>query len=212
MSFLALGSEPLRRRNSTHSVWPTLQAMWSGMLPLTSLTLTDPPLLRIISETAISPQRAARCSGVEPSSFMALRLARCLSRQATASAWPQVAARFHAKNRLLAPARELPTGHFALAEVACSGRYAIALAHQEGPAIGLREINRLEAYMKRLGLDPKAHAIHWSFFSRDKGLVLELAGNYEAAAESLRVENISGPRKRDLERVEKKLGELKPGS
>ena len=126
--------------------------------------------------------------------------------------WPQVAARFHAKNRLLAPARELPTGHFALAEVACSGRYAIALAHQEGPAIGLREINRLEAYMKRLGLAPKAHAIHWSFFSRDKGLVLELAGNYEAAAESLRVENISGPRKRDLERVEKKLGELKPGS
>ena len=126
--------------------------------------------------------------------------------------WPQVAARFHAKNRLLAPARELPTGHFALAEVACSGRYAIALAHQEGPAIGLREINRLEAYMKRLGLDPKAHAIHWSFFSRDRGLVLELAGNYEAAAESLRVENISGPRKRDLERVEKKLGELKPGS
>jgi hypothetical protein len=126
--------------------------------------------------------------------------------------WPQVAARFHAKNRLLAPARELPTGHFALAEVACAGRYAIALAHQESPAIGLREINRLEAYMKRLGLDPKAHAIHWSFFSRDKGLVLELAGNYEAAAESLRVENISGPRKRDLERVEKKLGEIKPGS
>jgi len=126
--------------------------------------------------------------------------------------WPQVAARFHAKNRLLAPARELPTGHFALAEVACAGRYAIALAHQEGPAIGLREINRLEAYMKHLGLDPKAHAIHWSFFSRDKGLVLELAGNYEAAAESLRVENISGPRKRDLERVEKKLGEIKPGS
>jgi len=126
--------------------------------------------------------------------------------------WPQVAARFHAKNWLLAPARELPTGHFALAEVACAGRYAIALAHQESPAIGLREINRLEAYMKRLGLDPKAHAIHWSFFSRDKGLVLELAGNYEAAAESLRVENISGPRKRDLERVEKKLRELKPGS
>jgi hypothetical protein len=126
--------------------------------------------------------------------------------------WPQVAARFHAKNRLLAPERELPTGHFALAEVACAGRYAIALAHQESPAIGLREINRLEAYMKRLGLDPTAHAIHWSFFSRDKGLVLELAGNYEASAEALRVDSISGPRKRDLERVEKKLAALKPDS
>ena len=34
------------------------------------------------------------------------------------NAWPEVAARFHAKNRLLAPERELPTGHFALAEVA----------------------------------------------------------------------------------------------
>lgn len=128
------------------------------------------------------------------------------------NAWPEVAARFHAKNRLLAPERELPTGHFALAEVACAGRYAIALAHQESPAIGLREINRLEAYMKRLGLDPKAHAIHWNYFSRDKGLVLELAGNYEAAAECLREEGITGPRKRDLERVEKKLAALKPDS
>jgi hypothetical protein len=126
--------------------------------------------------------------------------------------WPEVAARFHAENRLLAPERELPTGHFALAEVACAGRYAIALAHQESPAIGLREINRLEIYMKRLGLDPTAHALHWSYFSRDKGLVLELAGNYQAAAECLRVENISGLRKRDLERVEKKLAALKPGS
>ena len=126
--------------------------------------------------------------------------------------WPEVAARFHAKNRLLAPQRELPTGHFALAEVACAGRYALALAHQESPAIGLREINRLEIYMKRLGLDPKAHELHWSYFSRDKGLVLELAGNYEAAAECLREENLSGLRKRDLERVEKKLAALKQGS
>ena len=126
--------------------------------------------------------------------------------------WPEVAAKFHAKNRLLAPQRELPTGHFALAEVACAGRYALALAHQESPAIGLREINRLEIYMKRLGLDPKAHALHWSYFSRDKGLVLELAGNYEAAAECLREGDLSGLRKRDLERVEKKLAALKQGS
>ena len=125
--------------------------------------------------------------------------------------WPVVAERFHAKNRLLAPARELPTGHFALAEVACAGRYALALAHQESPAIGLREINRLEIYMKRLGLDPNAHALHWSYFSRDKGLVLELAGNYLAAAECLREKNISGLRQRDLERVEKKLAALKQG-
>lgn len=125
--------------------------------------------------------------------------------------WPEVAARFHAKNRLLAPARELSTGHFALAEVACAGRYALALAHQDGPAIGLREVNRLEIYMKRLRLDPKAHALHWSYFSRDKGLILELAGNYEAAATCLRVDDISGLRKHDLERVEKKLAETKPG-
>ena len=126
--------------------------------------------------------------------------------------WPEVAARFHAKNRLLAPQRELPTGHFALAEVACAGRYAIALAHQESPTIGLREMNRLEIYMKRLRLDPTAHALHWNYFSQDMGLVLELAGNYEAAAKCLRVEDATGLRKRDLERVEKKLAALKPGS
>ena len=126
--------------------------------------------------------------------------------------WPEVATRFHAQNRLLGPERELPTGHFALAEVACAGHYAIALAHQESPAAGLREINRLELYMRRLHLDPKAHAIHWSQFNYDKGLVLETAGNDEAAAACLREEFLSGARKHDLERVEKKLAGLKPGS
>ena len=126
--------------------------------------------------------------------------------------WPEVARRFHEENRLLAPGRELPSGHFALAEVACAGRYARALAHQESPAAGLREINRLENYMLRLGLDPKAHKIHWDYFFHDKGLILELAGNYEAAAAFLRREGISGAWLHDLERVEKELAAAKPGS
>jgi len=70
--------------------------------------------------------------------------------------WPEVARRFHAENARLRPmGRELPTGHFALAEVVCAGRYARALAAVEGPAAGLREIIRLEIYMRRLGLDPR---------------------------------------------------------
>ena len=121
--------------------------------------------------------------------------------------WPELARRFHAENKILAPARELPTGHFALAEVACTGHYARAIAATEGPAAGLREINRLEFYMRRLRLDPVAHAIHWSYFNYDKALVLEMAGKDQAAYDLLRRENIPGTGNLDLQRIEKKLAD-----
>ena len=119
---------------------------------------------------------------------------------------PEVAQAFHRENKRLAPGRELPTGHFALAEVGCAGLYARALAKQRSPAAGLQEINRLEAYMKALHLDPKAHIGHWSNFHHAKGLVLEIAGNYQAAAEYLAIDGAPGAdRKIDLERVNRKL-------
>lgn len=123
--------------------------------------------------------------------------------------WPEVARRFHEENKILAPTRELPSGHFALAEVACAGHYARALARQETPLAGLREIARLELYMHRLGLDPVAHKIHWDYFMHDKGLVLEIAGKLPLAAACMRRENLPDSWKHDLERVEKKLAELK---
>ena len=121
--------------------------------------------------------------------------------------WPEVARRFHAENRILAPGRELPTGHFALAEVACTGHYARAIAATEGPTAGMREINRLESYMRRLHLDPVAHAIHWSYFNYDKALVLEMAGNDQAAYDLLKLENIPGTGNLDLKRIEKRLAD-----
>lgn len=102
-----------------------------------------------------------------------------ITRQRTV--WPEVFRRFMEENQRLAPARELPTGHFALAETACRGSYALALAHTEGAATGLREINEQEIYMKRLGLDPVAHSIHWGYFFYNKAMVLEVAGQHEAA-------------------------------
>jgi len=119
---------------------------------------------------------------------------------------PQVRQAFLRENRRLAPRRELPTGHFALAEVGCAGQYAQALARQVSPAAGLREINRLEAYMLALRLDPKAHEEHWSLFHHAKGLVLEIAGNYPAAAQYLAMDEYPSPeRKADLQRVRAKL-------
>ena len=102
-----------------------------------------------------------------------------ITRQRTV--WPEIFRRFMEENQRLAPARELPSGHFALAEVACRGSYALALAHTEGAAAGIREINQQEIYMKRLGLDPKAHAIHWGYFFYNKAMVLEVAGQHDEA-------------------------------
>lgn len=121
--------------------------------------------------------------------------------------WPEVARRFHAENKILAPGRELPTGHFALAEVACTGHYARALAATEGPFAGLREIRNLENYMHRLHLDPVAHAIHWSQFNYDKALVLEMAGNDQAALDLLRLDDIPDTGHLELKRIEKKLAD-----
>lgn len=123
--------------------------------------------------------------------------------------WPEVRRKFILSLTDLRPGRELPSGHFSLAEVACGGRYARAVAKLRSPAEGLQLMNGLEAYMRALAIDPKTNPVHWSTFSRDKGLVLEMAGNYSAAAEALRVEGVSGARLWDLERVERKLADAK---
>jgi hypothetical protein len=123
--------------------------------------------------------------------------------------WPQVVDRFMAENRRLAPRRELPTGHFALADVACAGRYAEALAHVAGPAAGMAELRRLESYMRRLNLDPLAHQVHWDYFFQSKVLVLEQAGNYQAALDLIQQVGREHFRTADIRRIER---HLTPGS
>ncbi len=100
--------------------------------------------------------------------------------------WPLVFRNFLEENRRLAPQRELPSGHFALADVACAGDFAVAVAHVDGADAGLREIDRLEGYMRRLHLDPVEHKLHWRYFYRSKVTVLETAGNYKSAIDLMR--------------------------
>ena len=120
--------------------------------------------------------------------------------------WPEVRRKFIASLSELAPARELPSGHFSLAEVACTGRYAVAIAHAKTPAEGLRVIDGLEKYMRSLRIDPATNPNHWNSFKRDKALVLEAGGNYQAALDCLKREKgqlQSAPR--DFERISRKL-------
>ena len=123
--------------------------------------------------------------------------------------WPQVFDKFLAENRRLAPKRELPSGHFALADVACRGRCALALAHLRGPAAGLMEIQRLENYMRQLKLDPEEHKIHWDYFFQSKLLVLEQTGDYQAALDFIRNTGLEHFSEADIKRV---ASHLKPGS
>ncbi len=126
--------------------------------------------------------------------------------------WPDVERQYIARNKQLAPGRELPSGHFVLAVVAISGRYACALAHTEGPAAALRVMAQLEAQMNLMGMTPANKPLEWGYFHHDKGLVLEIAGNYPAAIASMRQKDLPESWKRDLIRVEKKLAALTPGS
>jgi hypothetical protein len=99
------------------------------------------------------------------------------------SEWPRVFRNFMEENRRLAPARELPTGHFALADVASAGLYAEALAHVEGTAPALTELRRLENHMHSLRID---QALHWNYFYRSKARVLEQIGRPGAALALIR--------------------------
>ena len=123
--------------------------------------------------------------------------------------FPAVKERFIESLKRSLPARELPTGHFALSEVGSNACYALALAHQVNPLAGLAEISRLENLMKSLHIERDSNPTIWEIVDHYKGLVLEVAGNYEAAAVVLRGEDLSNERQHDLERVERKLAESK---
>ena len=126
--------------------------------------------------------------------------------------WPEVRRNFIASLSALAPARELPSGHFSLAEVACMGRYARAITQEKSPADGLRLINELETYMRALRIDPATNPNHWNVFARDKALVLEAAGNYQAALDCLKRLKPEDPQPwpLDFKRLSQKLAAAQP--
>ncbi|HSP41579.1 MAG TPA: hypothetical protein VLO11_01800 [Luteolibacter sp.] len=117
--------------------------------------------------------------------------------------WPRVFRRFLEENRRLAPARELPTGHFALADVAGAALYAEALAHVEGPAPALMELRRLENHMNALRIDQK---LHWNYFYRSKANVLVRIGRSDAAYEMMREVGLERFPKADVRRIRKLAG------
>ena len=120
-------------------------------------------------------------------------------------AWPRVFMKFMEENKRLAPARELPSGHFALADVACAGNHAIAIAHLKSPAAGVMEIRRLEMRMRQLGIDPASNRTIWGYYHHARATVMELAGDYPQALESLRFEGCFKTTQADIDRVELKL-------
>jgi hypothetical protein len=179
-----------------------LAAAWRWMFPTASPRL--PAMLLLGTFAALSARRSVQWHDIH--SLMADVLkqypaqARALweldDHDADAGNWkaiilrqerdfPEVRRVFIAKLGELAPGRELPTGNFSLAEVACLGQYALAVAHEKSPAQGIVLIDQLEVYMRAMKIDPLTNPTHWSVFRRAKALVLETAGKYQAALEVL---------------------------
>ncbi len=122
--------------------------------------------------------------------------------------WPEVERQFVTRNQRLAPLREIPSGDFVLAMVAIFGDYALAVAHVENPAAGLRVMAQLEAHMTLMKMTPENKVNEWSYFYHAKALILEMSGNYQAAIDCLRQpEGMPRAWQPDLERLEKKIAE-----
>jgi hypothetical protein len=121
--------------------------------------------------------------------------------------WPPVFSSFMDRMKSLrASGRDLNSGHFALADVACHGRLAIALAHVRGPAAGVAEIRKLETRMRQLGIREDTNRTIWGFYHHARATVMELAGAYPQALESMRFPGVFGINRADLRRVEDRMG------
>ncbi len=92
-----------------------------------------------------------------------------------------------------------------MADVACHGRYAIALAHVNGPRAGVVEINRLEAKMKQLGITPENNRTTCGYFHHARATVMEMAGAYPQALESMRFNGVFKITPADVERIVRKI-------
>ena len=122
--------------------------------------------------------------------------------------WPEVERQFVTRNQRLAPLREIPSGDFVLAMVAIFGDYALAVAHVESPAAGLRVMAQLEAHMAQMKMTPENKPMEWNYFYHAKALILEMSGNYQAAIVILRQPEYQPKAwQSDIERLEKKLAE-----
>lgn len=131
-----------------------------------------------------------------------------INRQATM--WPPVFQSFISQMKELQPARDLNSGHFALADVACHGRLAIALAHTRGPAAGIAELKRLETRMRQLGIREETNRTIWGYFHHARATVMEMAGAYPQALESMRFEGVFKINADDIRRVEGRMAAQTP--
>jgi hypothetical protein len=122
--------------------------------------------------------------------------------------WPPVFKSFMDQMQSLRKSgRDLNSGHFALADVACHGRYAIALTHVHGPAAGVAEIRRLETRMRQLGIREETNRTIWGYFHHARATVMELAGNYPQALESMRFQGVFKIDADDIRRVEGRIAD-----
>lgn len=117
---------------------------------------------------------------------------------------PQIQRRFLKELQAQQSVRELPTGHQALAEVGEWTLYIRAVTEVHGIQAGAMELAKLEQYMNRLRLDPKAHLEHWIYYRHAKALLLEKMNRYEEALALIEPDFPVHGRKRDQERIQEK--------
>lgn len=123
--------------------------------------------------------------------------------------WPAVEKAFITENQRLTPAREIPSGDFVLAMVAIFGRYALAVAHTQGPVPAMQVLAQLQSHMLQMKMTPETKPLEWGHLHHARALVLEGAGRYQDAAAELRDREPNETAHNDLRRIEAKLAESK---
>ncbi len=130
------------------------------------------------------------------------------------SVWPEVERQFVTRNQALAPIREIPSGDFVYAMIGIFGNYARALGHLGSPAAGIQVMAGLGEHLARMGMTVKNNPAQFHQFYHDRAMVLEIAGDYQAALDSLRQpEELPEGWQADIDRIAAKMkAAATPGS
>lgn len=107
--------------------------------------------------------------------------------------------------------KRLSAGHHTLAEVACLGYYAAALAGTGREKEALELMERVEAYLRRINRFDEANKVFVHVYYHRLGRVYEVMGDYEAALEALDLTDRRNHRRVDIDRVNRKLEEARGG-
>ena len=121
--------------------------------------------------------------------------------------FPKIQKAFVMANKEMAPGKAMSAGHFIMAELACTGYFAEAIAAKGNGREVVAGYLSMERWLNARGIERGTEKAIWGTYDRALGRVYEQSGELEKALESLERVEWPGKQYLDIARVKAKIAE-----